>query len=386
MLEAVRRLLILVSSIIFVDAMLFTALTPLIPEYAHEFGLSKAGAGVLVGAFGAGALIGGIPGGLLAARIGPKSAVVGGLVLLALASFAVAAADSALTLGAARFVQGLSSTTTWAGALGWIAVTTPLAQRGEMIGTAFGAAVGGAVLGPMFGGVAELVGIRASFTAVGVITLAFAALAGLARAAPEERSREGGLGRAIRDPRFLGGLWLNMLPALLFGMLVVLAPLALDRSGWSPFAIAIVFFGAGLVEVVINPLLGRASDRVGQLLPVRIALASSIVVAVALAAASEPLAIAVLVSAAGITFGGFYTPGMALTSHRAEAAGLAQGLAFGMMNSAWALGNVAGPTVGGALAESFGDAVPYLIGALLCTVTLVAALRVPARRPTASAA
>jgi predicted MFS family arabinose efflux permease len=255
-----------------------------------------------------------------------------------------------------------------------------------MIGTAFGAAVGGAVLGPMFGGVAELVGIRASFTAVGVVTLAFAALAGLARAAPEERSREGGLGRAIRDPRFLGGLWLNMLPALLFGMLVVLAPLALDRGGWSPFAIAIVFFGAGLVEVVINPLLGRASDRVGQLLPVRIALASSIVVAVALAAASEPLAIAVLVSAAGITFGGFYTPGMALTSHRAEAAGLAQGLAFGMMNSAWALGNVAGPTVGGALAETFGDAVPYLIGALLCTVTLVAALRVPARRPTASAA
>jgi predicted MFS family arabinose efflux permease len=386
MLEAVRRLLVLVSSIIFVDAMLFTALTPLIPEYAHEFGLSKAGAGVLVGAFGAGALIGGIPGGLLAARIGPKSAVVGGLVLLALASFAVAAADSALTLGAARFVQGLSSTTTWAGALGWLAVTTPLAQRGEMIGTAFGAAVGGAVLGPMFGGVAELVGIRASFTAVGVVTLAFAALAGLARAAPEERSRAGGLGRAIRDPRFLGGLWLNTLPALLFGMLVVLAPLALDRSGWSPFAIAIVFFGAGLVEVVINPLLGRASDRVGQLLPVRIALAASIVVAVALAAASEPLAIAVLVSAAGITFGGFYTPGMALTSHRAEAAGLAQGLAFGMMNSAWALGNVAGPTVGGALAETFGDAVPYLIGALLCTVTLVAALRVPARRPTASAA
>ena len=31
----VRRLLLLVSSIIFVDAMLFTALTPLIPGYAH---------------------------------------------------------------------------------------------------------------------------------------------------------------------------------------------------------------------------------------------------------------------------------------------------------------------------------------------------------------
>ena len=53
----VRRLLFLVSTIIFVDALLFTALTPLIPEYAEEFHLSKAGAGLLVGAYGAGALL-----------------------------------------------------------------------------------------------------------------------------------------------------------------------------------------------------------------------------------------------------------------------------------------------------------------------------------------
>ena len=45
-------------------------------------------------------------------------------------------------------------------------------------------------------------------------------------------------------------------------------------------------------------------------------------------------------SAAGISFGSLYTPGMSLTSHRAEAAGLAQGLAFGVMNTAWALGEV----------------------------------------------
>lgn len=381
-----RRLLVLVSAIIFVDAMLFTALTPLVPHYAHEFGLSKAGAGALVAAFGAGALLGGIPGGLLAARFGPKHAVVSGLVLLALASFAFAAAGTALTLGAARFVQGLSSTTTWAGALGWLTVSAPRTQRGEMIGTAFGAAVFGALLGPMLGGIADVVGIRASFVAVGAAALAFAALASIPRAAPEEPSAAGGLRRALADRRFLGGLWLNTLPALLFGMLVVLAPLALDRHGWSPFTIALVFFAAGLVEVAINPFLGRVSDRVGRLLPVRIALAASVVVAVALAAASTPIVIAILVCAAGISFGGFYTPGMALTSHRAEVAGLAQGLAFGLMNSAWALGNVTGPTLGGALAELFGDATPYLVGAALCAVTLVAAIRISPRRSAAHAA
>jgi len=379
-LAGVRRLLVLVSSIIFVDAMLFTALTPLIPGYVEEFDLSKTGAGVLVGTYGAGALFGGIPGGLAASRWGPKRAVVGGLVLLGIACVAFAAADSAATLGLARFVQGVSSTATWAGALAWIAVVAPHSRRGEVIGTAFAAAVFGAVLGPMFGGVAEFVGIRASFVTVGLVVLAFATLATLARSAPAEAATLSGLSRALRDARFLGGLWLNTLAAMLFGVLVVLAPLDLDDAGWTTFGIAAAFLVAGLLEVALNPLLGRATDRVGRLLPIRAALAASIVVAAVLAIASEPAVIALLVCAAAVSFGSMYTPGNALASHRAEAVGLAQGLAFGVVNTAWALGELTGPSLGGALADSFGDPVPYLAGAALCGATLLATRRVAGRR------
>ncbi|MEX0850204.1 MAG: MFS transporter, partial [Gaiellaceae bacterium] len=284
-----RRLLALVSAIIFVDAMLFTALTPLVPGYVEEFDLSKTGAGLLVGAFGAGALLGGVPGGIAAARFGAKRAVIFGLVLLGIASFVFAVADGAVALGLARFVQGFSSTVTWAGALAWIAGGAPREQRGQVIGTAFGAAVFGAILGPMFGGLAETVGIRVSFVTVGIVALVFAGLAGMGRAAPMETMTGSGIRRALRDTRFLGGLWLNTLPALLFGILIVLGPLALDDRGWSTLGIAAVFFAAGLFEVVINPLLGRATDRVGRLLPIRAALTASIVVAVGLAAASAPL-------------------------------------------------------------------------------------------------
>ena len=384
-LAIVRRLLVLVSGIIFVDALLFTALTPLVPAYADEYDLSKAGAGLLVGAYGAGALLGGIPGGLAAARFGPKRAVIGGLLLLSVSSFAFAAADSALALGGARFVQGIASTATWAGALAWISVTAPRERRGEVIGTAFGAAIFGAVLGPAFGGVAELIGILPAFATVGVLTLIFAALASLARPAARESASLTGLRRAFRDRRFLGGLWLNMLPAMLFGLLIVLTPLALDDAGWSTFAIAGVFFASGLVEVVLNPLLGRFSDRVGRRRPIRAALAASIVVALALSASSSAALIALLVCAAGISFGSLYTPGMSLTSHRAETAGLAQGLAFGVMNTAWALGEVLGPSAGGAFADSAGDAGPYLIGAALCAATLVSTYQV-AERPRPNAA
>jgi len=380
-----RRLLVLVSSIIFVDALLFTALTPLIPTYADEFDLSKAGAGLLVGAYGAGALLGGIPGGLAAARFGPKPAVVGGLLVLAVASFAFATADSALALGLARFVQGIASTATWAGALAWISVTAPRERRGEVLGTAFGAAIFGAILGFAFGGVAEHVGIGLAFTSVGVAALVFAALAALARTAPRERASHVGISRAFRDQRFLGGLWLSMLPAMLFGLLMVLTPLALDDAGWSTLAIAAVFFASGLVEVVLNPVLGRVSDRVGRLLPIRVGLSASVVVALALAASSKAAIIALLVCAAGISFGSLYTPGMSLTSHRAETAGLAQGLAFGVMNTAWALGELIGPSAGGALADAQGDAAPYAVGAVLCALTLAATYRVTGRVRTRAA-
>ena len=39
-----RRLLFLVGGIVFVDTMFFTALTPLLPDYAKTYDLSKAGA------------------------------------------------------------------------------------------------------------------------------------------------------------------------------------------------------------------------------------------------------------------------------------------------------------------------------------------------------
>ena len=378
-----RRLLVLVSVIVFVDAMLFGALAPLVPGYAREFGLSKTGAGLLVGAFGAGAVLGGIPGGLAAQRWGPKRAVVAGLVLLAVASFAFAAAEGPWALGLARLVQGASSTVTWAGALAWLTVASPRNRRGELIGYAFGAAVFGAILGPMFGAVADAIGVRLLFSIVGGLAVALAAWAASREPAPAERQAPGAVGRAFADRGFVGGLWLNTLPAWLFGVLVVLVPLRLDNGGFTAFGIGAVFLVAGLIETGVNPLLGRFSDRRGRLLPIRAALTASVAVAVAFAAARDPYTVAALTVLAAIAFGAFYTPGMALVSDRAQHAGLSQAVGFGIMNTAWALGNMSGPALTGALAEATGDALPYLLAAGLCVVTLVAtgSARAPTRHP-----
>jgi DHA1 family tetracycline resistance protein-like MFS transporter len=167
----------------------------------------------------------------------------------------------------------------------------------------------------------------------------------------------------------LAGLWLIMLPALLFGVLIVLVPLQLNGQGWGTIAIGALFVVTTAVETVLNPLLGRLTDRQGLMRPVRAALLGSIVVSVALAWARQPALIALLVVASGIAYGSFYTPGMALISHGAEAAGLAQGLAFGLMNACWGVGALIGPAAGGALAGAAGDTIPYLILAGLCLAT-----------------
>ncbi len=367
-----RRLLVLVSSILFVDAMLFVALTPLIPGYADEFGLSDTGAGLLVAAFGLGAVLGGIPAGMLALRIGAKGAVVAGLAGVSAASLAFALAGDPWLLGLSRVAQGAASAAVWAGALTWLTVVAPRDRRGQVLGTAFGVAIAGAIVGPMLGGLADVVGTRPSFTVVAMAAAALAALALRAPAARRELRRPGAVRAALRDAGYLAGLWLNFLIELLFAMLALLVPLALDEHGFSALAIGAVFLASGAVEVALNPFVGRASDRYGRLRPLRFALMAATAVCIGLALADSAAAITALVIAAAFGFGAMYSPAMALVADRAEAVGLPQGLGFGLMNTFWALGLLVGPPLAGAISDRHGDQIPYLIGAALTLATLLA--------------
>ena len=154
-----RRLLALVSAIIFVDALLFTALTPLVPAYAEEFDLSKTGAGLLVGAYGAGALLGGIPGGIGAGGYGPKRARrLQGSCFLGISSFGFALGGHRARARIGTVRPGRRQHRNRAGALAWISVAASAQSDAvRSNGTTFGVAIFGAILGPVFGGLAKLV-------------------------------------------------------------------------------------------------------------------------------------------------------------------------------------------------------------------------------------
>jgi MFS family permease len=354
--------------------MLFAALTPLLPEYTERFGISKTGAGLLVASYAIGVLAGAVPAGVAAARIGAKPAALGGLVVVGAASVTFAFAGDVWTLGGARFAQGVGSALSWSGALSWLVAAAPRGRRGELIGTALGAAIFGALLGPALGGVAALVGTGWTFSAVGVLALAVSAAGLLEPGGVRETPSLAAVRRALVERRFLAGLWLMVLPALLFGILSVLVALDLDRLGWSAVAIGALFLVAAAVEATLNPLMGRFVDRRGALRPVRLALPAGVAVALGLGWANHAILIVALALAASVAWGSLFTPGMTLLSSGAERVGLPQALGFGLMNAAWASGAMVGPALGGTLGDAVGDPAAYGLGALACAATFAGIL------------
>jgi MFS family permease len=371
-----RRLLVLVGAIIFVDTMFFAALTPLLPHYVHTLHLSKAGAGVLQAMYPAGALVAGIPSGIAAARLGVKATVLMGLGLLAVTTVAFGLADSAWALDTARFVQGASSAFSWTGGLAWLVAAAPAGRRGALIGSAFGVAIAGAMFGPVLGAVASYTGTAPAFAVVAGLALVLAAAAWTNPSTPPGTPQPlRMLFAALAVRRIQFGVWLTLLPALLFGNLSVLGPLRLSELGWGAAAVGATYLVSAAIEAAWAPALGHASDRYGRFLPLRAALVASAIVAALLPWPHTAWLLAFLIVCGGLAFGSFWTPALSMVTDEAEAFGLDYGYAFALVNVAWAPGQAGGSAIGGALASATSDAVPYLGLAAICALTFVVVSR-----------
>ncbi len=371
-----RRLLLLASAIVFIDAMFFAAIVPLLPQFAEEFDLSKTGAGILAAAYPAGTLLGSLPGGWLAARLGVRATVVVGLTLLITSSITFAFANSIVVLDVARFVQGLGSAASWAGALGWLIGAAPRERRGELIGSAMGAAIVGALLGPVLGAAAAGLGTEIVFTAVAVAAgglLVWALLTPATQPPPQTPMRKVLAG--LSDPRIATGMWIVILVGLMFGTVDVLVPLRLDELGLGAVAIGAVFVADGALEAAMSPYFGRLSDRHGRLLPCLVGLGAAGVAMALLPWPEAVLLLAAIVLLTGPSIGILWTPSMAMISDGADDRGVDQAYAVALINLAWSSGQTVGAAGGARLGETYGDALPYLTLAAVCALTLAAVSR-----------
>jgi MFS family permease len=352
-------------------------LTPLLPQYAHDLGLSKAGAGVLAGAYAFGALVAGIPAGLAASWFGVKRTLIAGLGGMIVTTALFGFADTVWLLTLARFLQGVSSSCSWTAGLAWLVADAPSEARGRMIGSAMGAAIFGAMLGPVVGAIATVAGTGATFTGVACLGFALAAWAWSTPSLHAARRQPVSLlFGALDNRRVLFGIWFVALPATAFGMLNVLVPLRLHDLGLSGLAIGAVWFVAAGLEALASPVVGHVSDRRGRVLPLRIGIVgATVAVALLPIVDSQWWLLVPVVIAAGFALGMFWAPAMSMLSDEAETIGLDYAFGFALINFAWAPAQLIGGAGGGALADVTRDAVTYLALTALCVLTLAALWR-----------
>ncbi len=376
---AVRPLLVLVSAVVFVDTIFYAAITPLLPGYRDELGLTTFEAGVLAAGYPAGTLIGALPCGWLATRAGVRPTVIAGLAVMAASSLVFGFADSTALLVGARFVQGVAGAASWAGALGWLGGAAPPERRGELLGIALGAALAGALCGPALGAIADETSTELTFSGVAVVGVVLALWAARTPVAPTQPAQLRQALAAMGDRRMLAAMWLVALPGLAFGTVGVLGPLRLDDLGATAIAIAVVFTAAGVLETLVNPIAGRVSDRRGRLVPLVWSVAGTAVLALVLPLPGTAVLLGLAILAFNPVIGIVWTPAMALLSDGAHDRGVPQGLAFSLTNATWGLGQTVGSAGSGALAEAAGRAVPFILLSVCCAATLLALNRARAR-------
>jgi DHA1 family multidrug resistance protein-like MFS transporter len=368
---------VLIRILLMFEAALYSAVTPVLPHYAHMFGASKPAVGLLAAAYPAGMLPGSLIGGWIATVAGVRRTTLVGLLVFAAAIAGFGFGASIVTLDLLRFVQGVACGCIWGGGLTWVIAVAPRERRGEVFGSVIGAAIFGTLLGPVLGTLAVTIGTQIVFSLVGAVSLALAAWT---LEFPEPRRPEPGTRtpfRALtRHPQILLGFWLILLEACTLGATGTLLPLRLARFGLSGVAIGATFLLASLLSTVLATPIGRLVDRRGAGPPLCLGLAVTAALLATLPLPQSALALAVM---SVITLGGPLTaytiPAMSIITDSAERSSLPLVLATMLLNLAWATGETIGAPAAANLSQATTDAVPLLLLAAIMVATLVPVLR-----------
>ncbi len=161
-------------------------ISPVLPLYAKEFGVSATMVGATISAFGLARMLLNLPAGLLSDRFGRGLLLVGGPIVTGVGYVLSALAGDIWQLLAYRFIAGAGSAMFMTGAMTLVTDISTPENRGRMLSYYQGSLLLGVSVGPAVGGVtAELFGLRAPFFVVGALSALCALWAFRERAEPE---------------------------------------------------------------------------------------------------------------------------------------------------------------------------------------------------------
>jgi DHA1 family inner membrane transport protein len=353
------------------ESLFYTALAPILPAIDEQLGITHTLAGVLVAGYAIGYVLGTYPGYWLAMRTAPRTAGAAGVALVALGTLGFAAADDYPLLLAARVFVGAGSVIVYTGVLAAAADMAGAEARGSAIGRVYAGSAAGGAVGPLVGAAAQAAGRGVVFGLVAVGQVAVALL--LSRLPASAPLRGASLREMLahtRHRRVRLGLWITAVPGFAMGVLTVAGSYRIAELGGTSLAIAAAFSGIAVINVFLNPRIGRLSDRVGRERPVALTLLVAAAMLVAIALAAFEASTIVLIAMTGALMTAIGGPGLAMVGDEIARHGGDPAQATFLMNLSW------GPTaVVGAIAAGVfhGHVGAELALALLCAVALATA-------------
>jgi MFS family permease len=359
-----------------VDLLAYSVAVPVLPDLATRFGASPTTIGLVFGSFGVTLLAVSIPMGAISDRVGRKTPMVAGLVMLAVSTVLFARATSVPALFAARLVQGAADGITWVVGFALVADLFGPAERGRVVGYIMSGTNVGLLAGPTLGGwLYELGGIALPFTVVAAISAATALLF-MALPLPP-------LARTTGVPSIAAVL---AVPAVRMCVLAAIAgsatltmfepvlPLVLDsRMALGPASVGVLFGVGALASATVNPLYGHLSDRHGGRGLTILGLCLSACLIPVLTVPATPVAMGVVMVLLWASLSMTVTPSLTYAASAVTAAGVESfGVVYGAYNVAWGIGLLAGPALGGFLLERVGfDALTFLWSPCLLVVAML---------------
>lgn len=349
----------LVTLATFTDLVAYSVCVPVLPDLARRLGASATTIGLLFASFGVTLVAVGVPMGAVSDRVGRRLPLVAGMLALAGSTAAFAAADTLPWLFTARMIQGAADGATWVVGLALVADLYGPEDRGRVIGYVMSGTSAGIIVGPSIGGwLYQAGGVALPFLFTSALSLVCAAGFAWIRppavaAAPSPR---GSIWSIARAPAVALCVAAVVVVSATIAMLEPVLPLFFDAAlGLGPADIGLLFGMAAVASAVMPFVYGPMTDRWGgrwlTLAGLVLMSAWMPMMATATSFLTALVIIVVLWVAVALTI----TPSLAYMAEvTSSAGGDAYGVGYGLYNTAWGLGLLGGPALGGWLFERLG--------------------------------
>ena len=340
---------------IFIDAILYGIIIPILPAFAVTHGLSEELTCFVFAVYPVTMFILALPIGILSDYCGRRPLIIMGMLLMALSTLLFAHAETPTLFMVSRALQGLAAAITWTASLAWICDTYPADKRGAKIGSAGIASGLGLMLGPLMGGsLSQWYGnvvpfyLCAAFTLC--VTIGFLWVDSVPSKHLLKKSSIPWGNRNLILACCTVGLAITGL-----GLYEPLLPLYLtERFSSDKMTIGILFGVISLAYLVSQPVFGWLSDIYGRKRFVVFGFFLTAFASWSFTQISSLTGIFVAGSAMGIGVGLLVTPAIALISDVFSNSNGSHGIAAGFYNLSLSAGLAIGPLVAGLTYETVG--------------------------------